>query len=89
VAPACPAWRSIQGAVAGGIVAVEVYSAARIRTRTSARFSAAVLCQRRDRRIGCYLAGLDDFTTARRPRCHGVTTPMTARHPVQLYEPSR
>jgi phosphatidylglycerol:prolipoprotein diacylglycerol transferase len=81
--------RSIEGAVAGGIVAVELYKrAARIRTRTGARFALPLAVGVAIGRIGCYLAGLDDFT-------YGTPTTLpwghdfgdgVARHPVQLYE---
>ena len=81
--------RSIEGAVAGGIVAVELYKrAARIRTRTGARFALPFCVGVAIGRVGCYLAGLDDFT-------YGTPTTLpwghdfgdgVARHPVQLYE---
>src|SRR5258708_4174105 len=81
--------RSIEGAVAGGIVAVELYKrAAGIRTRTGARFALPLAVGVAVGRIGCYLAGLDDFT-------YGTPTTLpwghdfgdgVARHPVQLYE---
>jgi prolipoprotein diacylglyceryltransferase len=81
--------RSIEGAVAGGIVAVELYKrAARIRTRTGARFALPFAVGVAIGRVGCYLAGLDDFT-------YGTPTALPwghdfgdgiARHPVQLYE---
>jgi phosphatidylglycerol---prolipoprotein diacylglyceryl transferase len=81
--------RSIEGAVAGGIVAVELYKrAARIRTRTGARFALPFCVGVAVGRVGCYLAGLDDFT-------YGAPTTLpwghdfgdgVMRHPVQLYE---
>src|SRR5215469_5572411 len=81
--------RSIEGAVAGGIIAVELYKrAAGIRTRTGARFALPLAVGVAVGRIGCYLAGLDDFT-------YGTPTELPwghdfgdgiARHPVQLYE---
>jgi prolipoprotein diacylglyceryltransferase len=81
--------RSVEGAVAGGIVAVELYKrAAGIRTRTGARFALPLAVGVAVGRIGCYLAGLDDFT-------YGTPTTLPwghdfgdgiARHPVQLYE---
>jgi phosphatidylglycerol:prolipoprotein diacylglycerol transferase len=81
--------RSIEGAVAGGILAVELYKrAAGIRTRTGARFALPLAAGVAVGRIGCYLAGLDDFT-------YGTPTDLPwghdfgdgiARHPVQLYE---
>jgi prolipoprotein diacylglyceryltransferase len=81
--------RSIEGAVAGGIIAVELYKrAAGIRTRTGARFALPLAVGVAVGRIGCYLAGLDDFT-------YGTPTALpwghdfgdgVMRHPVQLYE---
>jgi phosphatidylglycerol---prolipoprotein diacylglyceryl transferase len=81
--------RSIEGAVAGGIMAVELYKrASHIRTRTGARFALPFCVGVAVGRIGCYLAGLDDFT-------YGTPTTLPwghdfgdgiARHPVQLYE---
>ena len=81
--------RSIEGAVAGGIIAVELYKrAARIRTRTGARFALPFCVGVAVGRIGCYFAGLDDFT-------YGTPTALPwghdfgdgiLRHPVQLYE---
>jgi phosphatidylglycerol---prolipoprotein diacylglyceryl transferase len=81
--------RSIEGAVAGGILAVELYKrAAGLRTRTGARFALPLAVGVAVGRIGCYLAGLDDFT-------YGTPTTLpwghdfgdgVARHPVQLYE---
>jgi prolipoprotein diacylglyceryltransferase len=81
--------RSIEGAIAGGILAVELYKRrAHIATRTGARFALPLAIGVAVGRIGCYLAGLDDFT-------YGTPTALPwghdfgdgiARHPVQLYE---
>jgi prolipoprotein diacylglyceryltransferase len=81
--------RSIEGAIAGGILAVELYKrSARITARTGARFALPLAVGVAVGRIGCYLAGLDDFT-------YGTATALPwghdfgdgiARHPVQLYE---
>src|ERR1700730_1252474 len=81
--------RSIEGALAGGIVAVELYKrSAGITVRTGARFALPLAVGVAVGRIGCYLAGLDDFT-------YGTPTTLPwghdfgdgiARHPVQLYE---
>lgn len=81
--------RSIEGAVAGGIVAVELYKRrAGVTARTGARFALPLAVGIAVGRIGCYLAGLEDFT-------HGTPTALpwghdfgdgVARHPVQLYE---
>jgi len=81
--------RSIEGAVAGGILAVELYKrSAGITERTGARFALPFAVGVAVGRIGCFLAGLDDFT-------HGTPTALpwgtdfgdgVLRHPVQLYE---
>jgi phosphatidylglycerol---prolipoprotein diacylglyceryl transferase len=81
--------RSIEGALAGGIVAIELYKwMAGISVRTGARFALPLAIGIVIGRIGCYLAGLDDFT-------YGTPTALpwghdfgdgTSRHPVQLYE---
>ena len=81
--------RSIEGAVAGGILAVEIYKRrAGISRRTGARFALPFAVGVAVGRIGCFLAGLDDFT-------HGTPTTLpwgydfgdgVKRHPVQLYE---
>ena len=81
--------RSIEGAVAGGVIAVELYKLARgIRTRTGARFALPFAVGVAVGRIGCYFAGVDDFT-------YGTPTALpwghdfgdgVVRHPVQLYE---
>jgi prolipoprotein diacylglyceryltransferase len=81
--------RSIEGAVAGALVAIELYKRATgIRTRTGARFALPFAVGVAVGRIGCFLSGLEDFT-------HGTPTTLPwghdfgdgiARHPVQLYE---
>ena len=81
--------RSVEGALAGGIVAIELYKWRRgITLRTGARFALPLALGIAVGRIGCYLAGLDDFT-------YGTPTSLpwghdfgddTLRHPVQLYE---
>lgn len=81
--------RSIEGALAGGIVAIELYKrSAHITVRTGARFALPLAVGAAVGRIGCYLAGMDDFT-------YGTPTALPwghdfgdgiARHPVQLYE---
>jgi phosphatidylglycerol---prolipoprotein diacylglyceryl transferase len=53
--------RSIEGAIAGGIFAVELYKrGARIMARTGARFALPLAVGVAVGRIGCYLAGLDE-----------------------------
>jgi prolipoprotein diacylglyceryltransferase len=81
--------RSIEGAIAGGILAVEFYKhAAGIRSRTGARFALPLAVGVAVGRLGCYFSGLDDFT-------YGTPTALPIghdfgdgiqRHPVQLYE---
>jgi len=81
--------RSVEGALAGGIVAVELYKWRNgITLRTGARFALPLAVGIAIGRIGCYLAGLDDFT-------YGTPTALPwghdfgdgiMRHPVQLYE---
>lgn len=81
--------RSVEGALAGGIAAVEFYKwSAGITVRTGARFALPLALGIAIGRIGCYLAGLDDFT-------YGTPTALVLghdfgdgvlRHPVQLYE---
>ena len=81
--------RSVEGALAGGIVAIELYKWKNgIMLRTGARFALPLALGIAIGRIGCYTAGLDDFT-------HGTPTALPwghdfgdgiLRHPVQLYE---
>lgn len=81
--------RSVEGALAGGIVAIEIYKwMAGISVRTGARFALPLAIGIAIGRIGCYLAGLDDFT-------YGTPTTLPwghdfgdgiGRHPVQFYE---
>jgi phosphatidylglycerol:prolipoprotein diacylglycerol transferase len=81
--------RSIEGAVFGGIVAVELYKRiAGVTVRTGARFALPLAVGVAVGRIGCFFSGLDDFT-------YGTETPLPwghdfgdgiTRHPVQLYE---
>ncbi|MGJ5203940.1 prolipoprotein diacylglyceryl transferase [Bradyrhizobium sp. HKCCYLR20261] len=81
--------RSVEGALAGGIVAVELYKWRHgIILRTGARFALPLAVGIAVGRVGCYVAGLDDFT-------YGTPTSLpwghdfgdgVLRHPVQLYE---
>ncbi len=81
--------RSIEGAIAGAIIAVELYKrAAGIKARTGARFALPLAVGIVFGRIGCFFAGLEDLT-------HGTPTELPwghdfgdgiMRHPVQLYE---
>lgn len=81
--------RSVEGGIAGGIVAIELYKKiAGIRERTGARFALPLAVGVAVGRIGCFLAGPEDFT-------YGTPTGLPwghdfgdgiVRHPVQLYE---
>ncbi len=81
--------RSVLGALAGAILAVELYKRARgIRRSTGTIFVAGFATSIAVGRIGCFLAGLED-------RTHGVATALPwghdfgdgiPRHPVQIYE---
>ncbi|MGY4304829.1 phosphatidylglycerol:prolipoprotein diacylglycerol transferase [Bradyrhizobium sp. USDA 4369] len=81
--------RSVEGALAGGIIAVELYKWRHgITLRTGARFALPFAVGVAVGRIGCFAAGLDDFT-------YGTPTALPwghdfgdgiQRHPVQLYE---
>ena len=81
--------RSIEGAIAGGIVAIEALKWRHgISGSTGLRFAAPLAAAIAVGRIGCFLAGLDDQT-------YGTPTRLPwgvdfgdgiARHPVQLYE---
>jgi len=80
---------SIAGAIVGGIVAVEIYKWANgIRGSTGAGFVAPLAVGIAVGRLGCFFAGLPDYT-------YGVPTTLPwgvdfgdgiPRHPVQLYE---
>ncbi|HEV2561685.1 MAG TPA: prolipoprotein diacylglyceryl transferase family protein [Rhizomicrobium sp.] len=80
---------SIAGAIAGGIVTVELYKLARgIRGSTGLVFVAPLALGIAVGRLGCFFAGLPDYT-------YGVPTHLPwgvdfgdgiLRHPVQLYE---
>ncbi|HLY58896.1 MAG TPA: prolipoprotein diacylglyceryl transferase family protein [Stellaceae bacterium] len=81
--------RSIEGAIAGGILAIELYKRrAGIVGSTGIRLVAPLAAAIVVGRIGCFLAGLDDMT-------YGTPTALPwgvdfgdgiRRHPVQLYE---
>jgi phosphatidylglycerol---prolipoprotein diacylglyceryl transferase len=81
--------RSVEGALAGGIVAIELYKWRNgISLRTGARFALPLAVGIAIGRLGCFFAGLDDFT-------YGTPTTLPwghdfgdgiMRHPVQLYE---
>jgi len=81
--------RSVDGALAGGIVAIELYKwRMGIALRTGARFALPLAVGIAIGRIGCFLAGLDDFTygtPTTLPFAHDFGDGI-ARHPVQLYE---
>ncbi|MCB0486409.1 MAG: prolipoprotein diacylglyceryl transferase, partial [Flavobacteriaceae bacterium] len=81
--------RSIEGAVLGAILAIELYKRANgIAARTGAVYALPMALGIAVGRIGCLLSGLEDNT-------HGIPTGALwgwdfgdgiARHPVQLYE---
>ena len=81
--------RSVEGALAGAILAIELYKKANgITARTGAVYALPLALGVAVGRIGCLLSGLEDFT-------HGVPTDAgwgwdfgdgVLRHPVQLYE---
>ena len=81
--------RSIEGAVAGGILTIELYKRrAGIRTRTGARFALPFAVGIAVGRIGCFLSGIEDFTQGTPttlPWAHDFGDGVP-RHPVQLYE---
>ena len=81
--------RSVEGAIAGGIVAVELYKRFHgISLRTGARFALPIAIGIAVGRLGCYFAGLDDFTygtPTSLPWAHDFGDGIP-RHPVQLYE---
>jgi len=80
---------SIAGAIAGGIVAVEIFKlAAHVHGSTGAQFVAPLAIGIAVGRLGCFFAGLPDYT-------YGTPTALPwgvdfgdsiPRHPVQLYE---
>ena len=80
---------SIAGAIAGGVIAVEAFKLIfGIRGSTGAQFVAPLAAGIAVGRLGCFFAGLPDFT-------YGTPTALPwgvdfgdgiARHPVQLYE---
>ena len=80
---------SIAGAIAGGIVAVEIFKlASGIRESTGGQFVAPLAVGIAVGRLGCFFAGIPDYT-------YGIPTSLPwgvdfgdgiARHPVQLYE---
>lgn len=80
---------SIAGAIAGGVVGVEIFKALKgIRGSTGAQFVAPLATGIAVGRLGCFFAGLPDYT-------YGIPTALPwgvdfgdgiFRHPVQLYE---
>jgi phosphatidylglycerol:prolipoprotein diacylglycerol transferase len=81
--------RSIEGAIAGGILTVELYKRyTGIEVRTGARFALPLAVGIAIGRLGCFFAGLDDFTygtPSALPWSHDFGDGIP-RHPVQLYE---
>jgi phosphatidylglycerol:prolipoprotein diacylglycerol transferase len=81
--------RSVEGAIAGGIIAIELFKKiSGISTRTGARFALPLAVGIAVGRIGCFLAGIEDFTygtPTTLPWAHDFGDGIP-RHPVQLYE---
>ena len=81
--------RSIEGAIFGGVLAVEAWKRANgVTARTGAALAAPLAAGVAVGRIGCFLAGLEDFTygtPTALPWGHDFGDGVT-RHPVQLYE---
>jgi prolipoprotein diacylglyceryltransferase len=81
--------RSVEGALAGGIVAIELYKWRHgISLRTGARFALPLAVGIAIGRLGCFYAGLGDFTygtPTSLPLAHDFGDGI-GRHPVQLYE---
>jgi prolipoprotein diacylglyceryltransferase len=81
--------RSIEGAIAGAIIAIEALKwRSGVQGSTGLRFVAPLAAAIAVGRLGCFFAGLDDMT-------YGIPTTLpwgvdfgdgVARHPVQLYE---
>ncbi len=81
--------KSVLGAVAGGVIAVELYKKlTRMSGSTGAYFVPSLAIGIAVGRIGCFLSGIEDYT-------YGIATTLPwgvdfgdgiARHPVQLYE---
>lgn len=81
--------RSIEGAIFGGVLTIELFKrTAGIEGTTGARFAAPLAIGVAVGRIGCFFSGIEDFT-------YGVPTGLPwavdcgdgiMRHPVQLYE---
>jgi len=81
--------RSIEGAIAGGVIAIEALKwRTGVQGSTGLRFVAPLAAAIAVGRLGCFFAGLDDMT-------YGTPTALpwgvdfgdgVARHPVQLYE---
>ncbi len=81
--------RSVEGGLAGGVLAIEILKArSGIRGSTGVRLAAPLAAAIAVGRLGCFFAGRDDFT-------YGTPTSLlwgvdfgdgVRRHPVQLYE---
>jgi len=81
--------RSIEGAIFGGILTIELFKrVAGVKGATGARFAAPLAIGVAVGRLGCFFAGIEDFT-------YGAPTSLpwgvncgdgVLRHPVQLYE---
>jgi hypothetical protein len=81
--------RSIEGAIFGGVLGIEIYKRfAGVTARTGARFAAPLALGVAVGRLGCFFSGIDDFT-------YGTPTALpwahdfgdgVPRHPAPLYE---
>jgi len=81
--------RSIEGAIFGGVLTIELFKrVAGVKGVTGARFAAPLAIGVAVGRLGCFFSGMEDFT-------YGVPTSLPwgvncgdgiLRHPVQLYE---
>lgn len=81
--------RSVEGAIFGAVLGVEIYKRfAGVTARTGARFAAPLAMGIVVGRLGCFFAGIDDFT-------YGTPTALpwahdfgdgVPRHPAPLYE---
>ncbi|MDE3177233.1 MAG: prolipoprotein diacylglyceryl transferase [Pseudomonadota bacterium] len=89
---ACGRWeaaRSIEGAIFGAVLGIEIYKRlAGVTARTGARFAAPLAIGIVVGRFGCFFSGVDDFTygtPTRLPWAHDFGDGVM-RHPAPLYE---
>jgi phosphatidylglycerol:prolipoprotein diacylglycerol transferase len=81
--------RSVEGAIFGGVLGVEIYKYfAGVTARTGARFAAPLALGVVIGRFGCFFSGIDDFTygtPTNLPWAHDFGDGVL-RHPAPLYE---